>query len=597
MIQDELNRDIENEVQVNAESLSKDFYLVVDNLGENLIFHSEQILEGLLFAASNVVSLNPSHTDEEIKTDISELTHNYSVQDVKHNYFLYDTSGTLLYNGDTESFDSVDMINEEDYLNNLYIQEFVSEIAINNSAAIPYFNIVDDELTHFVLYGRRIEGTTYVVANIVNLQIYSNERKNNIINNMSKRFENSEDTLFVLNQDGTILYHPQESLIGATINNSNDPLKTVLSTMATYVSENNEGLITYDYYGNSVDGDVETKIAYVKGIDEWDIIVGSTVTQDKYDEIISDYVDENFRLILTIKLPSYIIMIILSISIYLYLKSMINESQELVEKEEILYRKFADLTSEIILITDKQGEIIFSNNIGKKAIFGKRENTKSVFFDQILVEEEGYYILYGYTEDFFVKFVNEPIHYNNVEADLFIITDVTEKIKTERKLEALSLIDELTKLGNRRMMVKEYNEIVVPYVKSGSDAYLVMIDLDDFKSSNDSYGHSYGDLVLKNVASIFTENKDSNILIYRIGGDEFALIFLNQSQQEVVNKLDLLRKNVETYQYEKETKLSFSAGVTAIKVNDPKRRFSDYFDKADKLLYKSKKDGKHKTNI
>jgi diguanylate cyclase (GGDEF)-like protein len=540
--------------------------------------------------------MNPTFSDEQIRLSFSELTHEYSLQDIEHNYYLYDITGTQYYNGETVSYLTVDMIHEKDYLNNLYIQEFVDKIAIDDTAAISYFDYLDEELTHFVLYGKKIESTSFIVANIVNMQVFSNELKLETINELNRKFESSDNTLFITDYDGTILYHPNDDLIGGTVNDENALLASALTTLNNFAVEKGEGFVKYDFYGNSIDGESKPKIAYLKSLDSWEIVLGSTVTQDKYDDIIVNYAKENFKLMLSIKVPSYIVMIILSLSIFLYLKSTIKESELIVEKEEMLYRKFANLTSEIILITNKQGEIIFSNNLGKKAIFGKRETTKNVFFDQILVEEEGYYILFGYMQDFFVKFVNETIDYNNIKAELFIITDVTEKIKTEKKLEALSLVDELTKLGNRRMMVKEYNEIVLPYVKSGKNAYFVMLDLDDFKSANDLYGHSYGDLVLKNVADIFVDNKDNNILVYRVGGDEFALIFLNYDKKDVIAKLEQMRKTVETYKFEKKITLSFSAGVTSIKVNDQKRRFSDYFDRADKLLYKSKNEGKHKTN-
>ena len=163
---------------------------------------------------------------------------------------------------------------------------------------------------------------------------------------------------------------------------------------------------------------------------------------------------------------------------------------------------------------------------------------KSVFFDQILVEEEGYYILYGYTEDYFVKFINEPIDYNGMEADLYIITNVTEKIKNERKLEALSMVDELTKLGNRRMMVKENNDLVFPYVKAGNEAFLAMLDLDDFKKVNDEFGHVVGDKVLIQTINIMNMNIRKTDSLYRMGGDEFALIFRGISEVKMKEKVN-----------------------------------------------------------
>ena len=75
------------------------------------------------------------------------------------------------------------------------------------------------------------------------------------------------------------------------------------------------------------------------------------------------------------------------------------------------------------------------------------------------------------------------------------------------------------------------------------------------------------------------------------------MIFLNNTKKQVLEKLQKLQKEVEEYPYTKEIDVSFSAGVAVMKVNDKRRRFSDYYDNADKKLYKSKKEGKRTINM
>ena len=124
----------------------------------------------------------------------------------------------------------------------------------------------------------------------------------------------------------------------------------------------------------------------------------------------------------------------------------------------------------------------------------------------------------------------------------------------------MSQRDELTKLGNRRMMVHEYNEIIVPVIKNGDSAFLVMIDLDDFKPVNDTYGHSYGDQVLRNISEIFLQNRTKEMMVYRMGGDEFAFMFIHSAKDDVINKIKDIQHLVANYEYEKPVSISFSAG-------------------------------------
>ena len=595
MIINELDRDVRNEVENEIVQISEDINLVTDNLKESLVIQSEENLSGLIFASNMYVRMNSSNTELEMKDAISLLAQEYTTLDEKHNYYVFDIDGNLHYNGETNSFVTTDMSDEEDYLNTLYIQEFLTSLAVVNKTSVSYYEQVEDHLVEFAMFGIEIEGTDLIIANIVNMKAYSSEQRSSFIEGFEDKYSNSQNNLFILDDQGEVLYHSNEEFIGSNINTSVDPtLTSFLNNIIDYTSAKSSGYVEFDFYQNFIDGDKEENIGYVKEKTEWSLIIGTSVASNKYNDIIENYKDANYLLMATIKLPSYILILVISIIIYTYLNSTIKKSQIIVAEDERLYKKFADFTSEIVIITNKLGEIIFTNKLGQESIYGLRDFSTKICFDQILVEEEGYYILYGFLEDYFVKYITESIEYKHQPADLYMITDVTEKIKTERKLKELSLVDELTKLGNRRMMVKEYNEVILPNVKQGNDGFLAMLDLDDFKPANDLYGHSYGDQVLRNVATIFQNNQDKNMFIYRIGGDEFALVFINSVLDEVIEKLTKMREEVETFEYFRKISVSFSAGVTAMKVNDKQRRLSDYYDRADKLLYTSKNNGKRK---
>lgn len=116
--------------------------------------------------------------------------------------------------------------------------------------------------------------------------------------------------------------------------------------------------------------------------------------------------------------------------------------------------------------------------------------------------------------------------------------DVTDAVQEQNRLSALSQTDELTGVLNRRA----YTEIVLQYEEqykqNHTDFVLYMIDLDDFKTVNDNYGHEYGNLVLQSICKSLTVAASDNCVLFRYGGDEFVVLHQLQSEDEI----ELLQK-------------------------------------------------------
>jgi len=111
--------------------------------------------------------------------------------------------------------------------------------------------------------------------------------------------------------------------------------------------------------------------------------------------------------------------------------------------------------------------------------------------------------------------------------------DVTDAVQEQTRLSALSQTDELTGVLNRRA----YTEIVLQYEEqykqNHTDFVLYMIDLDDFKTVNDNYGHEYGNLVLQSICKSLTVAASDNSVLFRYGGDEFVILHQLQSEEEI----------------------------------------------------------------
>jgi diguanylate cyclase (GGDEF)-like protein len=92
------------------------------------------------------------------------------------------------------------------------------------------------------------------------------------------------------------------------------------------------------------------------------------------------------------------------------------------------------------------------------------------------------------------------------------------------QLETLAHVDELTGLLNRRGFRREIERAASYSERYGVSVVLVMIDLDGFKSVNDTHGHPAGDAVLVHAATLFSSNVRGSDIVARLGGDEFAIL-------------------------------------------------------------------------
>jgi len=162
-------------------------------------------------------------------------------------------------------------------------------------------------------------------------------------------------------------------------------------------------------------------------------------------------------------------------------------------------------------------------------------------------------------------------------------------IEQQRK----SMLDALTKLNNRAAFDDYFTKAMVRFHHQPYELALVVIDIDNFKNINDTYGHTAGDKTLQVIANTLQKKISDNTFIARYGGEEFVLIYANIKKPAVVNELNMLNKNIARLPFKfKNNKVSItlSIGVTHIKPDD---NIHIAFERADEAMYKAKAEGKN----
>lgn len=183
---------------------------------------------------------------------------------------------------------------------------------------------------------------------------------------------------------------------------------------------------------------------------------------------------------------------------------------------------------------------------------------------------------------------------NKILDELQVADETIAKLKLEvERLERESNIDPLTKAHNRRVLVKDLEEILSFGKDKRMDMHLVMFDADDFKKINDSFGHIAGDKTLIFISKLIQNSLRRGTRIYRYGGEEFVVILNRISQDEAQKVVGRIIKEISDSKLLYKTHdihLTLSAGISS---HQPGVSSEELLDQADKALYEAKHSGKN----
>lgn len=167
-------------------------------------------------------------------------------------------------------------------------------------------------------------------------------------------------------------------------------------------------------------------------------------------------------------------------------------------------------------------------------------------------------------------------------------------LERQEKNAHLSLTDPLTKMKNRRGWTQDVQRELKRIRRYGGTATMAFVDLDNFKTINDTYGHETGDAVLNAVSSIIRKGLRATDVAGRYGGEEFVVFFPGTSGQAAANCMERILSELRRHTFPNDgLRCSFSAGVAGMEKDPNALSLAQWVSRADAAMYAAKTRGRN----
>lgn len=200
---------------------------------------------------------------------------------------------------------------------------------------------------------------------------------------------------------------------------------------------------------------------------------------------------------------------------------------------------------------------------------------------------------------YWVKAFISPIFEKGIKVGY---TAIRQDITDKKIIEEISITDGLTNIFNRRHFNETFPKIINSEISTDELVCFLLMDIDYFKQYNDNYGHQAGDEVLIKFAQyIKTSLNRADDLAFRLGGEEFGIVYKTKTKEKAVEFSNKVRIDIENLQMIHEHSsaskyITASMGLVCKKASEIKD-IDEVFKQADDLLYISKKNGRNKGSV
>jgi diguanylate cyclase (GGDEF)-like protein/PAS domain S-box-containing protein len=227
-----------------------------------------------------------------------------------------------------------------------------------------------------------------------------------------------------------------------------------------------------------------------------------------------------------------------------------------------------------------------------EAVFSGEEGTYDGSYHSMLTEL-----------DLHITLRTSPVYdeNRNIIGGVGIVADITERVNYENVVRHLAYHDTLTDIPNRLLLMERIQQAIIRHKRHGMQTALMFIDLDRFKTINDSLGHHIGDELLKDVAERIQHTIREEDTIARVGGDEFVVLIsdLDMDIQQATAKVERISEKIhhaisDPFNIEGHT-LNITSSIGVAFINNKEEMANDLLKHADAAMYNAKKEGKNTT--
>lgn len=251
-----------------------------------------------------------------------------------------------------------------------------------------------------------------------------------------------------------------------------------------------------------------------------------------------------------------------------------------------------NITCEEIIAVTKTGHFLIENNVDQsKYKFTSGREIKSLLCIPLSSKNETHGMVLiefkriGFFDENHIKFLS--VIANSISVAL-------ENVGLYEKMQAMATIDGLTRVYNRLYFHELLSKEIIKADQGGYPMAVSIFDIDFFKKFNDTYGHLFGDRVLKTISRVAKDSIRSEDSIARYGGEEFVILMPNTTAEQAFKLIDNIRGKISSTSVKEET---VTAGVTAsfgiACYPDNGSTESEILSAADTALYKAKEEGRN----
>ena len=280
----------------------------------------------------------------------------------------------------------------------------------------------------------------------------------------------------------------------------------------------------------------------------------------------------------------------------------------------LLLNSVIDLIDDLIFYKDKHFRYIgcntaFLNFVGKKAedLIGKddfeifdhdlaclfRKHDKLMLAEGSVRSNEEW-VVYPNNNKVYLLTKKIPFVYDDINTGILGISrDITSLEKANQQLKQQTLLDELTQIKNRKAYNLKIKSLLAVFERYQTPFSIISIDIDDFKNINDNFGHDVGDTVLRSFGALIEKNIRETDHLFRIGGEEFAILSESKTKVDAIQLAEKLRKIVAFNTILTDINITISLGICEVTTGDGPNSIAK---RVDNLLYEAKSHGKNKVN-